>query len=157
MSQEVTASELELSSQLGGRPLMLYDGACGVCNHAVRAVTQRDHADRFRFAAQQSPLAQMILTRHGINPQAMLRNNSVYLVLDAGSDHEQLLTESNVWVKILFVLGGRSRALGYLLRAIPPLIRNAAYRLIAANRYRLSRRFNICPLPTEAERRKFLA
>ena len=157
MSQEATASELELSSQLGGRPLMLYDGACGVCNHAVRSVAQRDHADRFRFAAQQSPLAQAILTRHGINPEAMLKNNSVYLVLDAGTKHEQLLTESNVWVEILFVLGGRSRVWGYLLRAVPPFVRNAAYRLIAANRYRLSRRFNICPLPTEAERRKFLA
>jgi predicted DCC family thiol-disulfide oxidoreductase YuxK len=157
MSQEVTASELELSSQLGGRPLMLYDGVCGVCNHAVRAVTQRDRYDRFRFAAQQSSLAQTILTRHDIDHQAMLKNNSVYLVLNAGTPQEQLLTESNVWVKILFVLGGRSRVLGYLLRAIPPFIRNAAYRFLAANRYRVSRRLNICPLPTEAERRKFLA
>jgi predicted DCC family thiol-disulfide oxidoreductase YuxK len=156
MSQEVMASELELSSQLGGRPLMLYDGACGVCNHAVRSVTRRDHADRFRFAAQQSALAQAILARHGIDPQAMLRNNSVYLVLNAGSDGEQLLTESDVWIKVLFVLGGRSRALGYLLRAVPPFVRNAAYRLIAANRYRLSRRLDTCPLLTEEERRKFL-
>jgi len=156
MSQEATASELELSSQLGGRPLMLYDGACGVCNHAVRAVTQRDHADRFRFAAQQSPLAQAILTRHGINPQAMLRNNSVYLVLDFGSDHERLLTQSDVTVNLLLRLGGRFRVFGYLLRAVPAFLRNAAYRLFARNRYLLSGRYKDCPLPTDAERLKFL-
>jgi predicted DCC family thiol-disulfide oxidoreductase YuxK len=156
MSHGATASELELSNQLGGRPLMFYDGQCGICNRAVRRVIRRDHADRFRFAPQQSPLAQALLSRHGIDREAMLNNNSVYLVLDAGSAHERLLEQSDVWVKVLLVLGGRWRILGYLLRAVPLFARNAAYRLIAGNRYRLSARYDVCPLPSEAERRKFL-
>jgi predicted DCC family thiol-disulfide oxidoreductase YuxK len=156
MTQGATASELELSNQLGGRPLMLYDGLCGMCNRAVRWVTQRDHADRFRFVTQQSPLAAAILRRHGIDREAMLKNNSVYLVLDAGSDHERLLTQSDVTVHIFLVLGGRWRVLGFLLRAVPLFARNAAYRLFASNRYRLSGRYEVCPLPSEAERMKFL-
>jgi predicted DCC family thiol-disulfide oxidoreductase YuxK len=156
MSHGATASELELSNQVGTRSLMLYDGLCGICNRAVRRVTRRDHSDRFRFAAQQSSLAQAILNRHGIDREAMLNNNSVYLVLNAGSDQEKLLEQSDVWVKILVELGGRSRILGYLLRAIPPFARNWAYRLIARNRYRFGPRYDICPLPSEAERMKFL-
>ena len=156
MTQGATASELELSNQLGGRPLMLYDGLCGMCNRAVRWVTRRDHADRFRFVTQQSPLAAAILSRHGIDREAMLKNNSVYLVLDAGSDHERLLAQSDVTVHIFLVLGGRWQVLGFLLRAVPLFARNAAYRLFASNRYRLSGRYEVCPLLSEAERMKFL-
>jgi predicted DCC family thiol-disulfide oxidoreductase YuxK len=156
MSHGATASELELSDRVGGRPLMLYDGLCGICNHAVSRVTRRDHSDRFRFAAQQSQLGQTILSRHGIDREAMINNNSVYLVLDAGSDHERLLEQSDVWVKILLMLGGQWRILGHLLRAIPLFARNWAYRLLARNRYRFGQRYDICPLPSEAERMKFL-
>ncbi len=135
---------------------MLYDGLCGICNLAVNRVTRRDHSDRFRFAAQQSQVGQAILSRHGIDREAMINNNSVYLVLDAGSDHERLLEQSDVWVKILLMLGGRWRILGYLLRTIPLFARNWAYRLAARNRYRFGARYDICPLPSEAERMKFL-
>ena len=63
--------------------------------------------DRFRFVPQQSPLAAVILSRHGIDHEAMLKNNSVYLVLDFGSDHERLLARSDVTVNLLLRLGGR--------------------------------------------------
>ena len=80
---------------------------------------RRDHADRFRFAPLQSALTAVILSRHGIDREAMLKSNTVYLVLDFGSDHERLLTQSDVTVNMLLLLGGRLRVLGYLLRAGP--------------------------------------
>src|ERR1700734_4292203 len=110
-------SDSGLSKQLGGRALMLYDGLCGLCNGAVRWVTQRDHADRFRFAPQQSDLAASILGRHSIDREEMFKSNSVYLVFDAGSEHQRLLTRSDVTVNLLLLLGGRWRLLGYALRA----------------------------------------
>ena len=102
-------SDSVLSEQLGGRALMLYDGLCGLCNGAVRWVAQCDHADRFRFAPQQSALAATILSRHGIDQEAMLASNSVYLLLDAGSAEERLLTQSDVTVNMLLQLHGRWR------------------------------------------------
>jgi predicted DCC family thiol-disulfide oxidoreductase YuxK len=157
MSQGATASELELSEQVGSRALMLFDGLCGLCNSAVRWVTKRDHADRFRFAALQSELTAAILSRHGIDREAVLKSNTVYLVLDAGTERERLLTRSNVTVNMLLLLGGRWRVLGCLLRAVPSVVRNTAYSLFARNRYRLTGRYEVCPLPTEAERMKFLS
>ncbi len=150
------ASEIGLREQVDGRALMLFDGLCGLCNTAVQWVTQRDHADRFRFAPQQSALAAAILSRHGIDREAMHKSNSVYLVFNAGSEHQRLLTRSDVTVNMLLLLGGRYRFLGYLLRAVPAFARNAAYGLFARNRYRLTGRYEVCPLPTEAEQMKFL-
>ena len=149
-------SDSVLSEQMGGRALMLYDGLCGLCNKTVRWVTQRDHADRFRFAPQQSALAAAILSRHGIDQEAMLKSNSVYLVLDAGSAQERLLSQSDVTVNLLLQLGGPWRVFGYLLRAVPSFLRNAAYRLFARNRYRMTSRYDFCPLPAAADRMKFI-
>ena len=139
-----------------GPALMLYDGLCGMCNSAVQWVIKRDHGDRFRFAPQQSALAAAILSRNGIDREAMLKSNSVYLVLDAGSEDERLLTQSDATVNMLLILGGRWRVLGKVLRAVPPFARNAAYRLFARNRYRWTGKYEVCPVPSEGERMKFV-
>jgi predicted DCC family thiol-disulfide oxidoreductase YuxK len=80
----------------------------------------------------------------------------VYLVLDAGSENERLLTRSDVTVNLLLLLGGRWRVLGHMLRAVPSFARNGAYGIFARNRYWLTGRYEVCPLPTEAERIKFV-
>ena len=145
-----------MSGQVEGRALMLYDGLCGVCNSAVQWVIKHDHSDRFRFAPQQSALAAAILSRHGIDHEAMLKSNSVYLVLDAGTEHERLLTQSDVTVNMLLILGGRWRVWGMILRAVPRFVRNAAYRMFARNRYRLTAQYEVCPVPSETVRMKFV-
>jgi predicted DCC family thiol-disulfide oxidoreductase YuxK len=142
---------------LDGRALMLYDGLCGFCNRSVQWVIQHDHADRFRFAPQQSALAASLLGQAGIDRESMLAGNSVYLILNAGLPSQKLLRQSDVTVNLLLQLGGRWRLLGKLLRAVPPFLRNAAYRLFARNRYRLGGRHDECPLPTQAQQIKFLA
>jgi predicted DCC family thiol-disulfide oxidoreductase YuxK len=148
--------EAAMSDEMEGRALMLYDGLCGVCNTAVQWVIKRDHDDRFRFAPQQSAVAAAILSRNGIDHEAMLDNNSVYLVLDAGTKQERLLTQSDVTVSMLTILGGRWRVLGKLLGAVPLFARNAAYRMFARNRYRLSGQHEVCPVPSEAQQIKFV-
>ena len=77
MSEEATSDPIE------GHALMLYDGLCGVPHSAVYFKIKRDHADRFRFTPQQSALAAAIFSRSGIDREAMLKSNSVYLILDA--------------------------------------------------------------------------
>jgi predicted DCC family thiol-disulfide oxidoreductase YuxK len=148
--------EAATSDQTEGRALMLYDGLCGLCNGVVQWVIKRDHGDRFRFAPQQSAVAERILSRCGFDREAMIQSNSVYLVLDAGTEHERVLTQSDVTVHMLLLLGGGWRILGMLLRAVPRFARNAAYDLFARNRYRLTDRYEVCPIPTEAERMKFV-
>ena len=144
-------------AELGGRDLMLYDGLCGFCNDAVRWVIRHDREDRFRFAPQQSSLGSRMLAQAGIDHEAMLRDNSVYLVMRAGCADQRVLTRSDVTVNLLMMLGGRWRLLGRMLRAVPAFLRNAAYKLFARNRYRFTRQYQTCPLPSAAEQIKFLA
>src|ERR1700733_8286559 len=81
--------------------LMLYDGLCGFCNGTVQWFLRHDKFDRFRFAAQQSEIAQGVLQRHGIDGTQMLNGNSVYLVLDLGLSTERVLQRSDVMVRAL--------------------------------------------------------
>jgi predicted DCC family thiol-disulfide oxidoreductase YuxK len=127
-----------------------------MCNEFVRWVIRRDKDDRFRFAPQQSGLAEQILSQHGISRDAMLAGNSVYLVMNRGTAEERLLRESDVPITVLLTLGGGWRVLGRLLRAVPRFLRNAAYRLFARNRFRFSSRYSSCPLPSAADRLKFV-
>jgi predicted DCC family thiol-disulfide oxidoreductase YuxK len=135
---------------------MLYDGLCGMCNRAVQWVIRHDRHDQFRFAPQQSGIAAEILGRHGLDRDAVLASNSVYLVIDQGTPQERLLRESDVTINILTTLGGGWRILGWILRAVPAFLRNAGYRLFARNRYRFSGQYTSCPLPSAADRMKFV-
>jgi predicted DCC family thiol-disulfide oxidoreductase YuxK len=128
-----------------------------MCNGAVQWVIRHDKDDQFRFAPQQSGLAAEILGRHGVDRDAALAGNSVYLVMDPGSPRERLLRESEVTISILTTLGGGWRFLGRLLRVMPAFLRNAGYRLFARNRYRFSGRYTSCPLPSAADRMKFVS
>jgi predicted DCC family thiol-disulfide oxidoreductase YuxK len=41
-----------------------------------------------------------------------------------------------------------------ILRAVPLFVRNAAYRMFARNRYRLTGQYEVCPVPSETVRMK---
>jgi predicted DCC family thiol-disulfide oxidoreductase YuxK len=137
--------------------LMLYDGVCGLCNGVVRGVMKRDRHDRIRFAPQQSALAEAVLARHGVDREAMLDGNSVYLALDYDTPQERLLRQSDVPMNLLLLLGGFEGFLGRMLRLVPKRLRDWGYAVFARNRYRFSPRYESCPVPTAAERAKFLA
>ena len=57
--------------------LVLYDGVCALCNRLVRFLLKHDRKDVFRFAPLQSLLAERVLARHQLAPQAL---DTVYLV-----------------------------------------------------------------------------
>src|SRR5271156_4967250 len=101
-----------LTNGVDGRALMLYDGLCGLCNSSVQWVIKHDDRDQFRFAPQQSALAAQILARFGVDRESMLKSNSVYLLLNAGTPQEKLLAQSDVTINLFLMLGGRWRFLG---------------------------------------------
>jgi predicted DCC family thiol-disulfide oxidoreductase YuxK len=137
--------------------LMLYDGLCGFCNWSVRWVIKRDRYDRFRFVPQQSAIAEAVLARHGVDHRAMLATNSVFLVLGYDQPGEQLLFRSDVAVHTMRMLGGGWEFMGRVLGAVPRFLRDGGYWVFAQIRFRIAGRYQSCPLPSAAERAKFLA
>jgi predicted DCC family thiol-disulfide oxidoreductase YuxK len=137
--------------------LLLYDGLCGFCNWTVRWVIARDRHDRFRFAPQQSAMAETVLERHGIDRQKMQASDSVFLVLGYEQPGEQILCRSDAGVQVLRLLGGGWELFGRILGAVPRFFRDFGYSIFARIRYSVAGRYATCPLPTAEERAKFLA
>ena len=154
-SPAMTGSEIRPA----GHPIILYDGVCGLCNRSVQFVLNRDPQGIFRFASLQSVVAGRILARHGANPTDL---DTMYVALNCdsadveGSSKEMLLSRSDAALFALKEVGGAWRVIGGAIRLLPRAVRDWGYRLIASNRYRIFGQYDVCPIPTEATRGRFL-
>jgi predicted DCC family thiol-disulfide oxidoreductase YuxK len=137
----------------GPNPIMLYDGVCGLCNRTVQFVLRHDRDRVFRFAALQSPFATEILRRHRLDPA---QTDTVVVVIHSGQPDEKLLCRSDAVVYALRNLAPPWTALGAVGGVVPRFIRDALYRLVAANRYQLFGKYTACPLPAPGVRDRFL-
>ena len=133
---------------LPGAPdgVVLYDGVCVLCSRMLRFVAARDPTARFRFAPIQGERGRQLAARIGIDADApdtvaVILGGKAYLRSDAGL---QILRRLPGW-----------RWAGVLL-AVPRPLRDAAYGLVAGNRYRLFGRTERCGIPDPALRRHLL-
>ncbi|MGE0192564.1 MAG: thiol-disulfide oxidoreductase DCC family protein [Planctomycetota bacterium] len=131
--------------------LVLYDGACGLCQRSVRFLLARDRRDALRFAALEGPVGQAVLARH---PTADVGADSLRTVLDHGQPGERLLVRSSAALAALAALGGAWR-LVRMLEAVPRRWRDAVYDAVAARRHRWFPA-DACALPTPRDRHKLL-
>jgi predicted DCC family thiol-disulfide oxidoreductase YuxK len=142
---------------IGDRLLVIYDGRCGFCNASVRWFLRRDRRDRLRFAPSESPLVAEVLSRGGIDASETPDGpGSILVVRGVGSPQEEGLTRSAAVLALLMQLRGLWPTIASALRLIPRPLRDAVYGLVARNRHRLSGRLEACPIPTGAERERFL-
>src|SRR5258705_7894488 len=137
-----------LLSQTESNPILLYDGVCGLCNHLVQFLLKRDTHDRFRFASLQSEFARNLLTRHGADPHDL---DTVYVVNDYGQSDESLLARSDAVLYMLDQLGGVWKLAG-VGRVLPKALRDAVYKIVARNRYRVFGKHESCVLPAPKHR-----
>jgi len=117
---------------------MLFDGVCKFCNASVNFVIDRDTANRFRFATQQSAGGQKLLREHD-QPHRL----STVVVIDAGRAY----TRSSAVLRMVRHLPWPWPLLQVGV-VIPRPVADWLYNLVAANRYRLFGRMDACRLPT---------
>jgi predicted DCC family thiol-disulfide oxidoreductase YuxK len=134
-------------------PILLYDGVCELCNRFVQFILRRDREGVFRFAWLQGARAERILQRHGISSGEL---DTVYVVVNCDLPGERLLARSDAVMFVLKELGGRWRVAEFFLRLLPRFLRNAAYNAVARRRYRLFGRSEICRVPSDQDRSRFL-
>jgi predicted DCC family thiol-disulfide oxidoreductase YuxK len=125
--------------QAAGRPVVLFDGACTLCNGAVRFLVERDRAGCFRFAALQSEAAAELLRGRG---PVSAPGEPESLVLIEGTE---VYTHSDAALRIARGLDGAWPLLGILF-LVPRSIRDAVYRFVARRRYRWFGRTAACPI-----------
>jgi predicted DCC family thiol-disulfide oxidoreductase YuxK len=137
----------------GEKPLVLYDGVCGLCDRLVAFLLERDGNDALRFAPLQSDLAREILARHGVVLASDL--DTVY-VIDGYGGHERLYARSRAVLLTLARIGGFWRVVSWL-RVIPAPLSNLVYGFVARVRHRLFGKHDTCAVPPAGWQQKFLA
>lgn len=128
--------------------LLLFDGVCNLCNGVVQFVIRHDTAGRFRFAALQSEAGQALLQQFGL-PTTQF--DSFVYVKDG-----QFYTESTAALRVARDMGGAVSLLWGLM-IVPRFIRDAVYRLVARNRYRIFGKQDACMIPTPELKSRFLS
>jgi predicted DCC family thiol-disulfide oxidoreductase YuxK len=116
------------------------------CSRWVRFVVRRDAARRFRFTAIQSPYGTRLAKTFGIDP--------------ADPDTNAVVHGGVAWFKSDAALTVLSQLPGWqwttVLFAVPKPLRDAAYSLLARNRYRIFGKYEQCFVPDEDMRARVL-
>ena len=127
--------------------LVLYDGVCGFCNASIQFILARDPAGSFHFAPLQGPTAAELRAIHAEIPQdidtiVLLEDGKVFMRSEAALRVAGQLSGPIVWVRWLGVL--------------PRFVTDLGYKFIAAIRYRIWGKLEACPVPSKAQRTRFL-
>ena len=133
-----------------GTPLLLYDGACGLCASSVQFILRHERHHELRFAPLQGALAAGVRTRH---PQLQGVDSMVWLEPTPGG--ERVFVRSSAALRAAIYMGGAWRLLGRLGLLVPAPLRDAAYDFIARHRHRMFGD-DVCFLPPPEVRRRFV-
>lgn len=128
------------------KPIVYYDGLCGLCDGFVRFVVARDRLGRYRFAPLQGETARLRLGDE--LPLDALR--TVVLAEDS-----ELRVKSDAALAILAGLGHGWQVVR-VLRIVPRLLRDWVYDFIARHRFQWFGRREACRIPGLEERDRFL-
>lgn len=116
------------------RPVLLYDGECGLCGACVRLLLRADRAGTLHYAPLQSAPARDYLRRQGLPTEDF---DTLIFVPDwdrpAPGRH---LVRTDGMLAACAVAGGWIGALAEL-RALPRGVRDGAYKAVARIRHRL--------------------
>ncbi|UGB37862.1 thiol-disulfide oxidoreductase DCC family protein [Frateuria soli] len=123
--------------------IIVFDGVCVLCSRWVDFVLRHDRVGRFRLAPMQDAQGRALLQAHGLSADDPVS----FLLVQDGRGH----TDTDAIARVLHGFGGRWRLAASLLRAIPRICRDPAYRWVARHRYRLFGQRASCRLPEEGQ------
>ena len=128
-------------------PIIVFDAMCVLCSANAQFVLRHDHTGRFRLASMQNETGARLYRRCGIDPA-----NPDSLIIVEGA---KVLRDSDAVLAIYAALGWPWKALA-LLRLVPRMLRDPAYRWLARNRYRFFGKRETCWLPTPEQADRIL-
>jgi predicted DCC family thiol-disulfide oxidoreductase YuxK len=128
------------------KPIIFYDGVCGMCNSFVSLMLRADRKHIFLFAPLQGPTAQELLP-----PLSNDARQWSMIYLDERGIHDQ----SDASLEVYRRLGGAWWVLS-LFRFIPRFIRTPVYRFVARNRYKFFGKRDACRVVPPEQQSRFL-
>jgi len=120
--------------------IVLFDGACVLCNRSVDFLLKTDRKKRLKFASLQSDIAAFILKP--IQNQPLTEDTIIFI------DEGRLFVKSTAVLRIAGYLGFPYSAIA-IFRIIPRPLRDGLYDFIARNRIKWFGKRVICRVPDE--------
>ncbi|MDF9797544.1 putative DCC family thiol-disulfide oxidoreductase YuxK [Catalinimonas alkaloidigena] len=127
--------------------IVLFDGVCILCNHAVSFIINRDKHKRFKFASLQSSFGIEIqkkycLQTHTMDSLVLFSKNKSYLKSRAALEIAKKL--NGLWPIV------------YIFILVPPPVRNTVYDLLAKYRYNIFGKSESCNYPSDELKERFI-
>ena len=119
--------------------IVVFDAHCLLCSYWVNFLIRHDRSQTLRFASIQTTSGQRLLADAGLHVERL----ETLLVID----DDRSWQHTSAIIQVLSKLGWPWKAakIAYL---VPRCLRDAAYRLIARNRYQLFGRSDTCLIPS---------
>lgn len=130
-----------------GKPILIFDGVCELCNASVDFIMKWEKSPKLLFTANENLSGKAILEGFGENPEDV---STVFLV-----ENGKLYKRSTAALRIAKMLRF-PWFLFYAFILVPPFIRDFFYKIIAKNRYRWYGKKDSCRIPTQDEIARFL-
>jgi predicted DCC family thiol-disulfide oxidoreductase YuxK len=127
--------------------IVVFDAQCLLCSRWVRFLLAHDHGGIFRFASIQGETGKALLAQAGLQPDAL----QTLLLVDKGRSWQH----TSAILRVLHALGWPWRA-AWIAWLVPAPLRDAAYRLVARNLYRIFGRSQACMVPRPEHAARFL-
>lgn len=125
------------------KPIVFYDGDCGLCNRSVAFVLKHEKAQVIHFAAIQSEFTINIFKKNNWETPDL---STVYFY-----EKGTLNQKSTAALKIgRYLKAPRSWMIAFLI--VPRFIRDGVYNFIAKRRKRISKGYCVMPKPGDKER-----
>ncbi len=125
-----------MKQKLPNKPIVFFDGNCGLCSRSVNFIIRHDHYGRFLFCPLQSKAAKRYIGHN------MANADSVVLL-----ENGKVFTESEAAFHILKQLKTRWKFL-LVFKHLPGSFTNRVYRWIARNRKKWFPDPKSCQLPS---------
>jgi predicted DCC family thiol-disulfide oxidoreductase YuxK len=127
--------------------IVLFDGECKFCNGSVNFIIEHDKDAYFKFAPNQSEIAQDLFRKYNVDKANI---DSLVLIEDG-----KVYIYSTGALRIARKLNGLWSAFyGFII--VPDVIRDFVYKQFAKVRIRLFGKQEVCLMPTTEIRERFL-
>ena len=132
--------------------LVLYDGECGLCDHTVQFLLDKDQNEVLHYSPLQGEIALNIIQN---NPVLQDLDSILYVRSNPQMSTPEIFWYSTAIIEICKVLPFPWNV-NRLLFLLPRPIRDWGYKRVAQNRIRFFGSVEHCRLPTPSERSRFL-
>ena len=134
--------------EIKNQKIILFDGICNLCNGSVIFILKQEKAPVFRFASIQSEPGQQLLEWCGL-PSGY---NQAVVYIENGRIHLGSTAALKIGQRLIFPWS----FLSYAGIIIPKFIRDWVYNQIARNRYQWFGKKEVCMIPSENLKARFL-